>query len=218
MLYDDIGQVVFPVGRIIDGNNIKLLGTCFLVNKIGLLATSAHVVDNRDDNLVVCLNVIKNINSYQNTSVRNVVTISAKIVAINPIYDVCILKIESDLTAYLNLAPSDCVHVGESVYAFGYPHCDKNRMILTHYHTIVGAKIIIESSSISVKNIVLNMQAISGQSGSPIFREDGKTVVAMLIGSYVPSLGGSISLGGIDPQSLHQTTHAVSAEYIMEML
>lgn len=43
-------------------------------------------------------------------------------------------------------------------------------------------------------------------------------LVAMIIGSYAPNSGGSISLGGVDPHTLHQTTHAVSAEYILQML
>lgn len=40
----------------------------------------------------------------------------------------------------------------------------------------------------------------------------------MLIGSYAPQSSGSISLGGIDPQTLHQTTNAIPAEYINEMI
>jgi len=40
----------------------------------------------------------------------------------------------------------------------------------------------------------------------------------MVIGSYAPSIEGGIRLGNIDPYTLHQTTHAVSAEYIASML
>ena len=43
-------------------------------------------------------------------------------------------------------------------------------------------------------------------------------IAGILIGSYAPQVNGSISIGGIDPQTLHQTTHAISAEYIKEML
>ena len=45
-----------------------------------------------------------------------------------------------------------------------------------------------------------------------------RRVVGVLAGSYARTGGGQISLGGIDPASLHQTTHAVSAEYLREML
>ena len=73
-------------------------------------------------------------------------------------------------------------------------------------------------SFIKSKHIVLNIQTRPGQSGSPVFRESDSMLVAMIIGSYAPNSSGSISLGGVDPHTLHQTTHAVSAEYILQML
>ena len=42
-------------------------------------------------------------------------------------------------------------------------------------------------------------------------------VIALLVGAYVPTNEAGISLGGIDPQSLNQTTHAVSAHYLEGM-
>jgi glycine cleavage system aminomethyltransferase T len=65
--------------------------------------------------------------------------------------------------------------------------------------------------------IILNVQARPGQSGSPVLLSDGRTIAAMIIGSYAPRAGGGISLGGVDPHTLHQTTHAISAEYIREL-
>jgi hypothetical protein len=41
----------------------------------------------------------------------------------------------------------------------------------------------------------------------------------MITGGYSPTgAAGGIIIGGIDPQTLHQTTHAVSAEYIKGLL
>ena len=55
-------------------------------------------------------------------------------------------------------------------------------------------------------------------SGSPIIVPGSSSISAMLIGSYAPQVtNGGISIGGIDPQTLHQTTHAISAAYIKEM-
>lgn len=65
---------------------------------------------------------------------------------------------------------------------------------------------------------MLNTQARPGQSGSPIFSAYTTTLVAILIGSYAPGGGGGISLCGVDPHTLHQTTHAVSVEYVKKML
>ena len=62
------------------------------------------------------------------------------------------------------------------------------------------------------------IQSRPGQSGSPIVIPEKRAIAGILIGSYAPQVNGSISIGGIDPQTLHQTTHAISAEYIKEML
>jgi hypothetical protein len=89
---------------------------------------------------------------------------------------------------------------------------------LTEQRSSVGARIILGSQGIKTKHLVLNVQARPGQSGSPVFSDDGKLLVAMVIGSYAPGGGGGVIVGGIDPQTLHQTTHAISAEYITEIL
>ena len=113
---------------------------------------------------------------------------------------------------------TDTVHVGENISVFGYPHSNHGRMVLTQQDTSVGAKILISNSGIKLKNIVLNIQSRPGQSGSPIVIPEKRSIAGILIGSYAPQVNGGISLGGIDPQTLHQTTHAISAEYIKEML
>ena len=91
-------------------------------------------------------------------------------------------------------------------------------MVLTQQDTSIGAKILIDSNGIKLKNIVLNIQSRPGQSGSPIVIPEKRAIAGILIGSYAPQVNGSISIGGIDPHTLHQTTHAISAEYIKEML
>lgn len=217
MYFTDISYVVHPVGRITP-NGVSLLGTAFFINKEALLATAAHVVNNNDNGLVIIMNQINSIQDYQDTSISQVRYIKAKIKAINPVYDVCILEVSETVKSTFSIGSTDSIHVGEGIATFGYPHSDHGRMVLTQQNTSVGAKILLNSSGIKVKNIVLNIQSRPGQSGSPIVLPDSRTIAGILIGSYAPHSGGGISLGGIDPQTLHQTTHAVSAEYIKEML
>lgn len=217
MVFTDICYVVHPVGRITT-NGVELLGTAFFINHAGLLATAAHVVGNNDSNLVVIMNSITSIQDYQDTSNEQVQVVPAKIKEINPIADVCILEIPIEAQSTFTLASADSVQVGEQISIFGYPHSDHGRMVLTQQDTSVGAKILIKSNGIKLKNIVLNIQSRPGQSGSPIVIPEKRTIVGILIGSYAPKTNGGISIGGIDPQTLHQTTHAVSVEYIKEML
>lgn len=218
MYFTDISYVVHPVGRITT-NGISLLGTAFFINKPGVLATAAHVVGNNDNGLVIIMNRVNSIQDYQDTSNNQVNFITAKIKEVNPIYDVCLLEVPEKVQSTFTLSSTDSINVGENISLFGYPHCDHGRMVLTQQNTSVGAKILINSSGIMAKNIVLNIQSRPGQSGSPIVIPESRSIAAMLIGSYAPQAnGGGIIIGGIDPQTLHQTTHAISATYIKEMI
>ena len=142
----------------------------------------------------------------------------AKIKEINPLADVCILEVSTPTRSHFILDSTDSIQVGESIAIFGYPHSDHGRMVLTQQDTSIGAKIFIESCGIKFKNAILNIQSRPGQSGSPIIIPEKRTIAGILIGSYAPQVNGTLLIGGIDPQTLHPTTHAISAEYIMEML
>jgi hypothetical protein len=107
---------------------------------------------------------------------------------------------------------------GHPVVTLGYPHSDHGRFVLTRQDTQVGARILITTKNIVTKHIVLNVQARPGQSGSPVFAGGLDHIVALVVGSYAPGGGGGVIVGGIDPQTLHQTTHAISSEYLAQML
>lgn len=208
------------IGRITP-KGVNLLGTGFLLNKPGLIVTCAHVIKNDDSNLVLVLNS-RRINDYQDTSDTSVQCINIKVKEINPFTDICILQIDDNVlrlpSSNIVIGGTDTIAVGENIYICGFPHCDHGRKILTRQNTSVGAKILLDSSGIKSKHIVLNIQSRPGQSGSPVFRQSDDKLIAMVIGSYAPAGSGEIIIGGIDPQTLHQTTHAISAEYIKEMI
>jgi len=212
-----LDKVIYTVGRITP-NGIILLGTCFLLNKNGLFATASHVTNNDNNNLVIFVSGKTDLNFYQDTSDNQGYTIPAIIYKVDPVRDICILKIDNPNKSNLQIGGADDVKVSDNVGIVGFPHCVDGRNILTFQNTVVGAKVLIESSGIKTKHLVLNIQTRPGQSGSPIFRLSDSKLIGMIIGSYVPSSGGSLSLGGVDPHTLHQTTHAVSSEYITKMI
>lgn len=217
MLYSAL-NVVFAVGRI-ETNGVSLLGTATLLNSPGKFVTAAHVTNKDEQNLVV---VIKPnhllVNDYQDTSDSQVEIISVRIEAIDPFTDLCILSAEIDAFSNVSIGSTDFLNLGSVVDIFGYPHADHGRLVLTQQRTEIGARILIKNGIVKTKHVVLNTQARPGQSGSPIFSAHTTFIVAILIGSYAPDGGGRISLGGVDPHTLHQTTHAVSVEYVKEML
>lgn len=215
-------SLVLPIGRI-TASGVSLLGSGFILNKAGLIATAAHVTNMDDKNLVVVFspqlyNDPLGINSYQDTSNTNVQCISASIFKLDSIRDICILKITNQVQSNIRIVSTDAISVSEGLCVVGYPHCNMGRMVLTFQETTVGAKILLQTASIKSKHLVLNIQTRPGQSGSPVFRSIDSALVAMVIGSYAPRSSGGVSIEGVDPLTLHQTTHAVSAEYILKMI
>lgn len=209
--------MVYALGRFTT-NGVSLLGTTLLLNKPGTFVTAAHVTNKDDQNLVVVLKEYGSLNDYQDTSDTKVNTLPVRISGLDPFTDLCILSAETTATSNISISGSDSVAPGADIAIFGYPHADHGRLVLTYQKAEIGARIVIESEGIKTKHLVLNTQARPGQSGSPIFSNTDHSLVGILLGSYAPGGGGGISLGGVDPHTLHQTTHAISAEYINEML
>jgi S1-C subfamily serine protease len=213
----DASQVVYSLGRI-EPSGVNLLGTAFAV-KSDKIATAFHVVGANDQNLVMIMPRISNMMQYQDTSNAQVNTIPLTVCAADPVLDLCVLQMPpgSGVKYFPTLSSTDAIPPGVPVVACGFPHANHGRMVLTLQSATVGARILIESEGVKTKHIVLNTQARSGQSGGPVFDGTMNSVCAVLIGSYAPQ-GGTVIVGGINPQTLHQTTHAISAEYLTGML
>lgn len=213
---DIFTQFVVIVGRMTP-SHVEMLGTAFMISSDGAYATSRHVIGDNPNGLVILAPHIQKINEYQDVTDTHCQPIDAAVLEIDPIKDLAILK--ADVTFSGNIpaiASLDEVTVGETLGIFGYPHCTEGRRVLTFQSTAVGAKILLESSSIKSKHAVLNIQSRPGQSGSMVFSPRLQKIVGLLVGTYAPQFG--ISLGGINPAELNQTTHIISAEYIREMM
>ena len=211
-----ISTGVFAVGRR-GPAGVQLLGSAFVLNKPGIFATASHVVGTDDTNLVLVSKLLPTLSDYQDTSDTSVKMLVAKLIAHDPFHDLAVLKADSPLASSIVPVGTDMALVGTPVSSFGFPHADHGRMVLTQQDAAIGARILIEAGGIKSKHVVLNVQARPGQSGSPVFRQSDGQLLAVLVGSYAPGGGGGISLGGVDPHTLHQTTHAVSAEYLGKM-
>ncbi|MBE7640975.1 serine protease [Salegentibacter sp. BLCTC] len=211
-------QIVVVIGKI-NPNGVQMLGTGSFITTDGKIVTSKHVVGQDPNNLVILAPHITNINEYQDTSDNRCQPVSTEVLEIDPIKDLCILKADIQFHGNLpKIGSFDELNIGEKIGIFSFPHCTEGRRVLTFQETEIGAKILLESNSIKSKHAVINTQARPGQSGGIIFSEKLNKIVGVLIGAYAPSQGGGISLGGINPRELHQTTHCISAEYINDMI
>ena len=213
---DIFSQIVLVIGRIQNGV-INMLGTCFLIEKGKYIVVPRHVIGDNDENLSIILPSMRSINEYQDTTVTRANCIGVKIIASDPFRDISILKPIQPFTApEVLLGNIDNIKIMEQTYIIGFPHCTEGRKVLTVQEADVGAKILLESNNIKSKYIVVNTQTRPGQSGSLVYDPKSNRIIAMLIGAFAPDSG--ISLGGINPRELHQTTHCISAEYILNMI
>jgi len=216
MDFGSVQNVVFALGRMGPGG-VQLSGTAFALNKPGFIATASHVVGTDDTGLVLAFKRLTSLNDYQDTSENSIQMMPVKLHALDPFHDLAVLKADTDGGSNIIIGGTDQAPVGTAISSFGFPHADHGRMVLTQQDTEIGARVLIAAGGIKAKHIVLNTQARPGQSGSPVFRRTDGLLIGVLVGSYAPGGGGGISLGGVDPHTLHQTTHAVSSEYLSKM-
>lgn len=214
--FGGISNVVFALGRNGPGG-VQIAGTAFALNKPGYFATASHVAGTDGQGLVLAFKKLPSLNDYQDTGDTSLQMFPVQIEALDPFHDLAVLRADVGIVSNLVVGGADQAPVGYGVSSFGFPHADHGRMVLTQQDAEIGARVLIASGGIKAKHLVLNTQARPGQSGSPVFRKSDGVLVGVLVGSYAPGGGGGISLGGVDPHTLHQTTHAVSAEYLSKM-
>ena len=195
------------------------LGTGFLVSANSFV-TNRHVISNyMDKKLSAVVNWIDDIDTFQDTTRKSVTVLELSIVAENPLTDLAILKLGGE-TKYsgsvLDFAPLDSVKILEELWVLGYPHCTMSNIAFTCQKTELGAKVLLNSSSIKLKCGIVNLFSSNGQSGSMVFSPRQNKVVGILCGSFSYDCG--LRIGEINPAALNTTTHILSAEYISNML
>jgi hypothetical protein len=215
-MYMDPSQIVLAVGRK-SVAGINLLGTAFAVGT-NKFATAAHVTGQDDSGLVLVMPTLSKITDYQDTTSSSISCGDVKLAAYDPVRDISILKGDFSVSFPYQVGGSDEAPPGTRIVSIGFPHCPYGRLVLTQQSSTVGARVLLAAGPLKPKHLVLNVLMRPGQSGSPVFIENQPRVCEMVTGSYIPPGAGGISLGGIDPQTLHQTTHAISTEYIGAML
>lgn len=196
---------------------LEPLGTAFALGG-RRVATALHVVGVGAQELQLIF-ARGDFQGYQDTNGNQVNFTTAKVVEADPVHDLAILELAQnvDVTVPWTLGSTDDVSPGDWLVSLGFPHTDSGRVVLTRQDATVGAKVLLENQGQKNKHIVINALLRPGQSGGPVMKGDGR-VVAVMVGAYAPGGGGFISIGGVDPAALHQTSHAISAEYISEML
>lgn len=194
-----------------------MLGTAFLASNDGKIATTCHVAGRSDSNLVVLRPHVSNMNQWQDLTDTNCQPIHVRLIEVDPVRDLAILKAEIFYSGVLPaLGSFDNLSVGDALDIYGFPHCVDGRRALTFQSAELGAKVLMASGGTKSKHAVVNIQARPGQSGSPIYSKQTKQIAGMLIGAWAG--GGSVSINGMNIAAMHQTTHCISAEGLREMI
>jgi hypothetical protein len=216
-MYDIITQMTYVIGRN-NGKFIEMLGTGFLISEGKYVVVPRHVIGDNDEGLCIILPSITSFNECQDTTINSCSFANMIIKYSDPFRDITILEFKDIQQTFhtLPIGGIDDISVGDDILIFGFPHCVEGRRVLTMQKAMVGSKILLNSSGVKSKYCVINTQTRPGQSGSMIYSVKHNKIVGILIGAFVSSDG--ISLGGINPRELHQTTQCLSTEYIRKMI
>lgn len=103
---DDLFNQFFGGGRMNVIPEQKASGSGVIISDDGFIVTNNHVIENADE-ITVTLN--------------NKKTFKAKVVGLDPSYDLAVIKIDSKDLPYLLYGNSDNVKIGQWVLAIGYP-------------------------------------------------------------------------------------------------
>src|SRR3954468_23062171 len=136
-------QLVVVVGRLAPGS-VSMLGTAFAVTNGGVFATTRHVVGTQDSDLVILAPHINELDSYQDLSDSRCQVIPAKIIEVDPLRDIALIKADITFAGPMpRLGGFDDDAVGDEVNIYGFPHCVEGRRALTFQRTHIGAKVLL---------------------------------------------------------------------------
>ena len=156
-------------------------GSGFIISSDGYILTNNHLV-NEADKVIVQLMDEKEL--------------EAKIIGSDADSEVAVIKIDADDLAFLELADSDAVKVGEWVLAIGNPFG------LSHTVTagIVSAKGRSGLGLTALENFIQTDAAINfGNSGGPLLNLDGKVIG---INTAIVGASGNIGIGFAIPSNM----------------
>jgi serine protease Do len=181
------------IEQVEDGTERKKVGSGsgFLISSDGLIVTNRHVVDTKDVNYEV---------TFNNGDIQK-----SEVLAIDPIYDVAIMKISfvsNKKYPYLELGDSDVLNVGESVIAIGNALGELKNSVSVGIVSGLSRSVTANGNSGLVEKLEKVIQtdaAINkGNSGGPLIDLYGKVVgVNVAIADKSQSIGFALPINSI---------------------
>jgi len=172
---------------------VNSLGSGFVIDPDGIIVTNNHVIAEADD---------IEVNFADGT------TLIAEVVGADPKTDIAVLKVEPEAPLKaVTLGDSNAVRIGDWVMAIGNPF-GLGGTVTTGIISARGRDI----NSGPYDNFIQTDAAINrGNSGGPLFNEDGEVIGVNT--AIISPTGGSIGIGFAVPAGLVQTVIAQLIEF-----
>lgn len=191
--------------------NNETIGTGFIVDKKGYIATANHVVAGNDDVQIMAVYTIPN-------------TIPAKVIKRDPSLDFALLQVAGEITTpIVELGNSSSVRVGDEIVIIGFPFGKSvwGVFIPAIHRGIVSGivKIAQGQSNQLTDRFQLDIMANPGNSGGPLaLNKNGKVigVLSRIIYSY--PVGQSTIIEGKPITSSTGIAMAIPMDYFKEMI
>ena len=182
MNYSEIYNEINPKTVVVINRN--LVGTGFIVDKSGYIATAEHVVEDNDNVAVIsCFTYPK--------------TIGARVIKRDTSLDIALLKIDFDKDLKtVKIGDSSDVVVGDEIAIIGFPFGSQmwGTFIPAIHHGIISC--IVEFAD-KTKRFQLDIMANKGNSGGPLILKDSGRVIGIYNKSWMEEpIGKSINIGG----------------------
>lgn len=191
-----------PFGDALDGSSAQKQddvggGSGFFVSSDGLIVTNRHVVRNKQVEYSVMTQDQK--------------TYPAKIIALDPVLDLALLKVDVHETSFLPFGDSDTLRVGQAVIAIGNT--------LDAFQNTVTKGIVSGLNRVVVAGSALNSELIEsaiqtdaainpGNSGGPLIDLDGQVVgVNTAVSEDAQSLGFALPINAVKRSVENVRTH-----------
>ncbi|MBN1428959.1 MAG: trypsin-like peptidase domain-containing protein [Anaerolineae bacterium] len=162
-------------------------GSGFVYSHDGIIVTNYHVIEDADE-----IDVL----------LATGETVSAQVIGIDSLYDLAVLKIQTDSTlAPLEMGNSDALQVGQTVIAIGNPF-GLERTLTTGVVSALGRLLETESGALIGEAIQTDAAINPGNSGGPLLDTRGY-VIGINTAINSPS-GGSVGIGFAVPSNVVQ--------------
>ncbi len=173
-------------------------GSGFLVSSDGMIITNKHVVDDKEAEYTVFTNDGEKYN--------------AQVIAVDPVNDVAVLKIEGDKFSFLEFADSDKLKVGQTTIAIGNALGEFENTVSVGIISGLSRSLVAGDSygkSEQLEGVIQTDAAINpGNSGGPLLNSRGK-----VIGVNVAMASGSENIGFSLPSNMVKSVFESVKEY-----